>query len=134
MSFSYFSTPLGYIKETLDNRKGNIIDVSKLNAWIRITSGVGNGMVILSNPSVPLFYAANAIYGGIGADSRGRTSQTATEGEGDEQKVVLTHIKGKEIEFVIEKYLEQHHHHNLDYKQLFHQHNLLQYQKHYKKH
>ena len=56
MSFSYFSTPLGYIKETLDNRKGNIIDVSKLNAWIRITSGVGNGMIILSNPSVPLFY------------------------------------------------------------------------------
>ena len=99
MSFSYFSTPLGYIKETLDNRKGNIIDVSKLNAWIRITSGVGNGMVILSNPSVPLFYAANAIYGGIGADSRGRTGQTATEGEGDEQKVVLTDIKGKEIEF-----------------------------------
>ena len=56
MSFSYFSTPLGYIKETLDNRKGNIIDVSKLNVmWIRITSGVGNGMIILSNPSVPLF-------------------------------------------------------------------------------
>ena len=31
MSFSYFSTPLSYIKDTLDNRKSNNIEVSKLN-------------------------------------------------------------------------------------------------------
>ena len=99
MSFSYFSSPLSYIKDTLDNRKSNNIEVSKLNSWIRVTSGVGSGMVILSNPSLPLFYAANAIYGGIGADSRGTTGQTTTEGEGDEQKVVITDINGKEIEF-----------------------------------
>ena len=99
MSFSYFSTPLSYIKDTLDNRKSNNIEVSKLNAWIRVTSGVGDGMVILSNPSLPLFYAANAIYGGIGADSRGTTGETATEGEGDDQKVVITDINGKEIQF-----------------------------------
>ena len=62
MSFSYFSSPESYIKDEIDKRKGNILYASKLNAWIRVTSGVGNGMIITSNPNVPLFYASTMQY------------------------------------------------------------------------
>ncbi len=96
MSFSYFSSPEAYIKSEIDFRKGNILYGSKLNAWIRVTSGVGNGMVITSNPNLPLFYAANAIYGGIGAEP-GQLG--AVEGETEEGGSKLVDIQGKEIEF-----------------------------------
>ena len=96
MSFSYFASPEAYIKSEIDLRKGNILYGSKLNAWIRVTSGVGNGMVITSNPNLPLFYAANAIYGGIGAEG-GQLG--AVEGETEEGGSKLVDIQGKEIEF-----------------------------------
>tara|TARA_B100001778_G_scaffold333113_1_gene340923 strand:+ start:1284 stop:3557 length:2274 start_codon:yes stop_codon:yes gene_type:complete len=96
MSFSYFASPEAYIKSEIDLRKGNILYGSKLNAWIRVTSGVGNGMVITSNPNLPLFYAANAIYGGIGAEP-GQLG--AVEGETEEGGSKLVDIQGKEIEF-----------------------------------
>ena len=53
----------------------------------------------LSYQTHHFLYFTHKIYGGIGADSRGTTGQTATEGEGDEQKVVITDINGKEIQF-----------------------------------
>ena len=95
MSFSYFASPEAYIKSEIDLRKGNILYGSKLNAWIRVTSGVGNGMVITSNPNLPLFYAANAIYGGIGADG-GQLQTETTDEEGGSK---LVDIQGKEIKF-----------------------------------
>ena len=55
MSFSYFQILESYIKDEIDKRKGNILCDSKLNVKIRVTSGVGNGMIITSNPNVPLF-------------------------------------------------------------------------------
>ena len=53
-------------------------------------------MVITSNPNLPLFYAANAIYGGIGAEP-GQLG--AVEGETEEGGSKLVDIQGKEIEF-----------------------------------
>ena len=96
MSFSYFSSPEGYIKSEVDKRKGNILYASKLNAWIRVTSGVGAGMIITSNPNLPLFYAANAIYGGIGAESGGVRTVKSEDEEGNTK---LTDLQGNEIDF-----------------------------------
>ena len=55
MGFTYYSKPESFVETELKERKGKVIEMSKRNAWIRVTSGVGNGMVILSNPSLPLF-------------------------------------------------------------------------------
>jgi hypothetical protein len=56
------------IKETLDKRKGNPLEVSKLNVWVKLTSAVGNGLILYSNPDYKLFNAAgdgniSTIYG-----------------------------------------------------------------------
>ena len=98
MSFTYFSEPKHWVKTELTNRVGKILDMSKRNAWIRITSGVGDGMVILSNPSLPLFYAAGAIYGGVGAQPRPQ-GQSGNNADEPDNKTVITDRNGKEIEF-----------------------------------
>ena len=93
MSFTYYSSVEGFVKDELNNRKGDIIGMSRRNAWIRVTSGVGDGMVILSNPNLPLFNAAGAIYGGIGAQSRtSNTEETETDSE-------ITNRNGEPIKF-----------------------------------
>jgi len=65
-SFPNFSNIAGYVKTELNSRKQNIQKISELNAWVRVSSGVGNGLVILSNPNFKLFGAAGeaSIYGG----------------------------------------------------------------------
>lgn len=94
MSFTYFAKPEKFVTDELELRKGNILELSKRNAWIRVTSGVGDGMIILSNPSLPLFNAAGAIYGGIGAQSR--TSNNSDEQESESEVKTLS---GKPINF-----------------------------------
>jgi len=62
MSFPNFSNIAGYVQSTLNNRINNPYEVSKLNAWIRVVSGVkgsaGSGLVLVSNPNLKLFNAA----------------------------------------------------------------------------
>jgi len=71
-SFPNFSNIADYTTKTIENRKGSVYNVSKLNAWIRVTSAVsdGNGtdgLVIVSNPDYKLFGAAgvSSIYGNL---------------------------------------------------------------------
>jgi len=66
-SFPNLSNFAGYVKKVLSNRIGNTQSVSQLNAWVRVSSGVGGGLVLLSNPDFALFRAAGeksaTIYG-----------------------------------------------------------------------
>ena len=98
MGFTYYSKPESFVENELVSRKGKILEMSKRNAWIRVTSGVGNGMVILSNPSLPLFYASGAIYGGVGAQPRPQGTNSSETPEG-ETPTKVTDRSGKEIEF-----------------------------------
>ena len=64
-SFPNLSNIAGYVQEELKSRKANIEKISGLNAWVRVSSGVGDGLIILSNPNFKLFGAAGegSIYG-----------------------------------------------------------------------
>lgn len=71
-TFPNFSNIAGYATDKLEARKGSVYNVSKLNSWVRIISGVigseGTGMVMVSNPDYKLFRAAgdtttSTIYG-----------------------------------------------------------------------
>jgi len=57
-SFPNLSNLAGYVKSALDRRIGNVQNVSQLNAWVRVSSGVGGGLMLLSNPNFGLFKAA----------------------------------------------------------------------------
>jgi len=57
---------------TRDLNTNNLLEVSKLNVWVRITSGVGDGLVMTSNPDHTLFRAAGegrGIYDGAGGNA-----------------------------------------------------------------
>jgi hypothetical protein len=68
-TFPNFSNIVGYAQKKLEGRKNNPYAISKLNAWIRVTSGVSSGkakgLTIVSNPNFKLFGAAgiSSIYG-----------------------------------------------------------------------
>ena len=64
-SFPNLSNISGFVRETLNNRVIDKASISKLNAWVRVASGVGDGLVLLSNPNFKLFAAAGeaSIYG-----------------------------------------------------------------------
>jgi hypothetical protein len=57
-SFPNFSNIAGYVVDEINRRKGNTLEVSKLNCWARVVSGVDNGLILVSNPNIPLFRAA----------------------------------------------------------------------------
>ena len=66
--FPNFSDIDNNIRTTLNNRKGNPLAVSNLNVWVKMTSAVGGGLVVYSNPDYKLFNAAGdgniaSIYG-----------------------------------------------------------------------
>jgi hypothetical protein len=56
--FPNFSNIVSHVNTEFDRRRNNPIDISKLNCWVRIASGVGNGLVLISNPNFKLFAAA----------------------------------------------------------------------------
>ena len=61
-TFPKFSNIAGYATKTLESRKRSVYNVSKLNAWVRVTSAVsgnkGDGLTLVSNPNFRLFGAA----------------------------------------------------------------------------
>ena len=63
MSFPNFSNIQSFVQNTLSERKGNTELVSKLNPFVRITSGAGGGLVMVSNPDFKLLQAAGTTYG-----------------------------------------------------------------------
>lgn len=64
-SFPNLSNIAGFVQKTLNNRIIDKKSISKLNAWVRVSSGVGDGLVLISNPNFKLFAAAGeaSIYG-----------------------------------------------------------------------
>lgn len=106
-TFPHFSNIASYATETLESRKGSVYDVSKLNAWVRITSAVqtktATGLVIQSNPNFNLFRAAGdnitpAIYGtsnqsgAIGASWNG-TAINPSVGQGYRPSPIIESIE-----------------------------------------
>jgi hypothetical protein len=70
--FPQFNNFKSHVVSKLNNRRGNPMQVSKLNVWVRLTSGVGTGLVIDSNPDYSLFRAAGAttsMYDGAGGNA-----------------------------------------------------------------
>jgi hypothetical protein len=57
-SFPNFSNIAKYVVDEINRRKGDTEVISKLNCWARIVSGVDNGLILVSNPNIPLFRAA----------------------------------------------------------------------------
>lgn len=58
-AFPHFSNIAPWVTKELDSRRQDIVKVSNLNAWVRVSSGVGQGCMMLSNPNFKLF-------GGVG--------------------------------------------------------------------
>lgn len=65
--FPNFSNIAGHVTTEFDRRRDNPLDISKLNCWVRIASGVGEGLVLISNPNFSLFSAVGqniaSVYG-----------------------------------------------------------------------
>lgn len=67
-AFPYFSNVPDYVREELNKRIKDPSVVNKYNAWVRVSSGAGPGLSVLSNPDFDLFSAAGdkkSIYGGF---------------------------------------------------------------------
>ena len=64
------------IHDKITNR--NNLEASKLNCWVRLFSGVGDGLIMVSNPDTQLFAAAGegGIYGFAGAGKEAGFSGT----------------------------------------------------------
>ena len=62
-SFPNFSNIQKFVRTTLTKRKGNTEYISKLNPFIRLVSGGGAGLVLVSNPDFKLLQAAGTTYG-----------------------------------------------------------------------
>jgi hypothetical protein len=92
-SFPNFSNIDGYVVNEINRRKETPLSISELNCWARIISGVSgkatNGLVLVSNPNIPLFRAAGqnieSLYGSsqtsgtIGKDWNGKAVNTGTD-------------------------------------------------------
>ena len=79
-SFPNFSNIPDYVKTNFNSRistGANTISLSKLNAWVRVSSGVGSGCMLYSNPNYGLFKAAGD--SNVGA-LYGNSSQSGTIG------------------------------------------------------
>ena len=88
-TFPNFSNIAGYVQTTLTNRVNNPYEVSKLNPWIRVVSGVSNtaarGLVLYSNPDFSLFKAAGD---NAPASIYGTTSQAGVIGVDWDKKAI----------------------------------------------
>jgi len=82
-TFPNFSNIVGYAQTKLKNRKNNPYAISKLNSWVRVTSGVSSnsadGLTIVSNPNFKLFGAAG-ISSFYGNDKQSGTIGTTWKG------------------------------------------------------
>jgi hypothetical protein len=67
-SFPNFSNVATFVRDELNRRRENQVSISRLTAWVRVASGVGDGCVLISNPNFKIFKAAGdktvpSIYG-----------------------------------------------------------------------
>lgn len=92
--FPNFSNIASHVTTEFERRKNNPLDISKLNCWVRIASGVGSGLVLVSNPNFRLFAAAgqdvSSIYGSTASSGTiGTTWGGSTVNATGEQQVGL---------------------------------------------
>ena len=103
-TFPKFSNIAGYATKTLESRKRSVYNVSKLNAWVRVTSAVsgnkGDGLTIVSNPNFRLFGAAgvSSIYGinkqsGTIGETWGGSPINPSEGQGYKPSPIIESIE-----------------------------------------
>ena len=107
-AFPHFSNIAPWVTKELDARRQDILKVSNLNAWVRVSSGVGKGCIMLSNPNSKLFggvgdkvapsiYGTDAMSGTIGVQWDGVTPvSTANEYWGFRPKPNITTIEIEE--------------------------------------
>jgi len=81
-SFPNLSNISGYVRSALENRVKNPQSVSQLNAWVRVSSGVGGGLMLLSNPDFALFRAAGESNASIYGDGNASGTLGTTWGGG----------------------------------------------------
>ena len=55
-----------WVKTNL-HRKRETHYTTRLNAWIRVSGNSGEGLVLQSNPNLPLFGSTSSIYGTVDA-------------------------------------------------------------------
>ncbi len=75
-AFPNFSNIAPHVTAEFKRRETNPLAISALNCWVRISSGVGSGLVLISNPDFQLFSAA----GQNVASVYGSTSSSGTIG------------------------------------------------------
>lgn len=103
-TFPKFSNIAGYATKTLESRKRSVYNVSKLNAWVRVTSAVsgnkGDGLTLVSNPNFRLFGAAgvSSIYGinkqsGTIGETWGGSPINPSEGQGYKPSPIIESIE-----------------------------------------
>ena len=98
MSFPNFSNIEGFVQSTLNNRKGNTELLSKLNPFVRITSGASSGLVMVSNPDFKLLQAAGTTYGsasqaGAIGTTLGGTAVNPNAGHGYRPSPIVTSLE-----------------------------------------
>jgi hypothetical protein len=133
--FPNFSNIQPFIVEQMQKRK-NPVEVSKLNCWVKVASGVQNGCILYGNPSLELFTAAGdngaaTVYGDksqsgvIGVDWGGKpiaveagnpgrpmpivTSVEVDEGAGNisrKANVVIRCFSVTQLELIMKYYME----------------------------
>ena len=133
--FPNFSNIQPFIVEQMQKRK-DPIEVSKLNCWVKVASGVQNGCILYGNPSLELFTAAGdkgaaTVYGDksqsgvIGVDWGGKpiaveagnpgrpmpivTSVEVDEGAGNisrKANVVIRCFSVTQLELIMKYYME----------------------------
>ena len=103
-TFPKFSNIAGYATKTLESRKRSVYNVSKLNAWVRVTSAVsgnkGDGLTLVSNPNFKLFGAAgvSSVYGinkqsGTIGETWGGSPINPSEGQGYKPSPIIESIE-----------------------------------------
>ena len=107
-AFPHFSNIAPWVTKELDARRQDIIKVSNLNAWVRVSSAVGQGCMMLSNPNFKLFggvgdkvapsiYGTNSFSGTIGVKWDGVSAvNTTSEFWGFRPKPNITTIEIEE--------------------------------------
>jgi hypothetical protein len=75
-AFPYFSNIAPHVQAELARRKDDLVYVSRLNCWVRASSGVGAGLMIYSNPDFQLFKAM----GSTGTSIYGNNTSSGTIG------------------------------------------------------
>ena len=102
-AFPSFTNVPPHVVSRISERKGSPYNVSKLNSWVRVSSGVGSGLMLYSNPNFATFKSAGdnnvaTIYGnnstsGVIGVTWGGGAVYAPSGQGFKPSPVISSIE-----------------------------------------